>query len=96
MGFIVTVEAEFLRIVLSGALTPADLHGLIEAVLAHEAALTPVPHRVTDMTGLARVDVGFPEMFDLGDRRGDAHPGRLRPHVSDDERPSQHHGGDLR
>jgi hypothetical protein len=51
MGFIVTVEAEYLRIVLSGTLTPTDLEGLVEAVLVHEAALTPVPHRVTDMSG---------------------------------------------
>ena len=68
MGFILTVEAEYLRIVLSGTLTPADLDGLAEAVLAHEAALAPVPHRVTDMTGLARMEIGFPEMSDLAER----------------------------
>jgi hypothetical protein len=97
MGFTVTVEAEYLRIVLSGTLTPIDLEGLVEAVLAVEAALMPVPHRVTDMSGLTRLDIGFPEIFQLaerartaeraevGNRRGDARPGRLRPHVSDDE-----------
>jgi hypothetical protein len=68
MGFIVTVEAQYLRIVLSGVLTPIDLEGLVEAVLALEAALTPVPHRVTDMSGLTRLDVGFPEIFQLAER----------------------------
>jgi hypothetical protein len=33
--------------VLSGTLVPSDLEELVEVVLAHEAALTPVPDRVT-------------------------------------------------
>jgi hypothetical protein len=68
VGFTVTVEAEYLRIVLSGTLTPSDLEELIEVLLAHEATLTPVPHRVTDMSGLTRLDVGFPDIFQLAER----------------------------
>jgi len=68
-----TDDDGILRIVLPAMVTPAELHGIVDALteIEHSAAVTP--HRLVDMSGVTRFRVGFQEMFELAEFRR-AHP----------------------
>lgn len=58
-----------MRIVLSGTLTPEELVRVADAMSAAERAVEVCPHRVTDLTGVTRFEVGFEDMSGLARRR---------------------------
>ena len=58
-----------MRIVLSGTLTPEDLVRVADAVSVAERAVEVCPHRVSDLTGVTRFEVGFTDMSELARRR---------------------------
>src|SRR5690349_11350672 len=62
-------DGGILRIVLPATLTPAELRGISGALteLEHSAAVTP--HRLVDMSGITRFQVGFEEIFELAELR---------------------------
>jgi hypothetical protein len=69
MSYSMTMDGAVLRIHLCESLSDEDLRGLADDVLRLEAALDPTPSRVTDMTDLERINVGFREMLAFVERR---------------------------
>jgi hypothetical protein len=69
MAFDVRFDGGILRIRLYDTLSPRDLRGLADAVLELEARVQPVPGRVTDMTGVTTVEVGFADFLAFVERR---------------------------
>jgi hypothetical protein len=74
MPFSISSADGVLRITLSGTLTPEALVRMADALTEAEAAAAVCPHRVTDLTGLVRFEVGFDEMFQLARRRREMAP----------------------
>lgn len=69
MPFEIHDEGPFLSARLFGVLDLRDLNALVEEVERMENA-TPVPKdRITDLTALDRIDVGFEEVFAVAHRR---------------------------
>ncbi len=69
MPFEIHDEGSFLSARLFGVLDLRDLNALVEEVERMENA-TPVPKdRITDLTALDRIDVGFEEVFAVAHRR---------------------------
>lgn len=62
MPFDVRWTPPTLRIAASGTLCTSDFDALVRAVLSAEAQLPYVPHRITDLTQLARLDIGFADL----------------------------------
>jgi len=69
MGFIVVEETGFLRLRMTGVLTGADLVELSAATREIELRSERVPHRMTDLRAVSRMDIGFPEVQALADER---------------------------
>lgn len=69
MPFSISSGDGVMRIVLSGTLTPEELVRVADAMGKAERAAAVCPHRVTDLTGVTRFDVGFDEMSELARRR---------------------------
>ena len=69
MSFIVVEEASFIRLQMTGVLTGADLVELSAATREIELRSGHVPHRMTDLRAVSRMDVGFPEIQSLADER---------------------------
>jgi hypothetical protein len=68
MPFQLSTNDGLIRIRLYDVLSPGDLIGLADAVLAAEAG--PVaPDRVTDMSGVRRFEVGYADFFSIAARR---------------------------
>lgn len=63
-----------MRIVLSGTLVPEAMVRMADALLEAETAAAVCPHRVTDLTGVTRFDVGFVDMSGLAQRRREQSP----------------------
>ncbi|HEV7589763.1 MAG TPA: hypothetical protein VGO40_16730 [Longimicrobium sp.] len=74
MPFSLSSADGVLRIVLAGTLTPGDLGRLADAMAETEDAADVCPHRVTDLTGVTRFEVGFDDMFELARRRRERSP----------------------
>ena len=68
-----TDDDGILRIVMPATLTPAELHGIADALTELERSAAVTPHRLVDMSGVIRFQVGFEEMFALAELRR-AHP----------------------
>ena len=62
-----------LRIVLPATLTPGELDGIVQALTEVERSAAVCPDRLVDMTGVARFQVGFEEIFAAAELRR-AHP----------------------
>lgn len=75
MPFSISSVDGVMRIVLSGTLVPEQLVRMADALGEAEAVCDVCPHRVTDLTGLARFEVGFDDMFQLAQRRREMAPG---------------------
>ncbi|HKP77344.1 MAG TPA: hypothetical protein VJT67_17575 [Longimicrobiaceae bacterium] len=73
MSKTLTVDAGILRIVMPTTLTARGLHDIADALTELERSAAVTPHRLVDMSGITRFEVGFEEMFDLAERRR-AHP----------------------
>jgi hypothetical protein len=69
MAYAMTMDGALLRIRLYETLSDEDLRGLADEVLQLEANCVPTPARVTDLTDLERIDVGFREMLAFVQRR---------------------------
>ncbi|GLC25143.1 hypothetical protein [Roseisolibacter agri] len=69
MGFEVRLEGPLLRMRFFDALTHADLAGLAEEMLACEARLPVTPSRLSSLTEVTHVEVGFSEMLAFVERR---------------------------
>ena len=63
-----------MRIVLTGTLVPEVLVRMADALREAEAAAAVCPHRVTDLTGVTRFDVGFTDMSELARWRRERSP----------------------
>ncbi len=74
MPFSISSVDEVVRIVLSGTLVPEELVRMADALGEVEAAAAVCPHRVTDLTGLTRFEIGFDDMFQLAQRRREMSP----------------------
>lgn len=69
MPFSISTDDGVMRIVLSGTLTPEELVRLADAMSEAERAVEVCPHRVTDLAGITRFEVGFDDMSELARRR---------------------------
>jgi hypothetical protein len=69
MPYAMMMDGALLRIRLDGTLSEGDLRGLADDVLALESRVLPIRSRVTDMTGVTRMHVGFDEILELAERR---------------------------
>ena len=69
MPFDMKMDEGYLHIRLHGLLTKADLVALGDAVLALEAKVAITPSRITDMTAVDAMEVGFSDMLALAERR---------------------------
>ena len=69
MAYAMTMDGALLRIRLYETLSDEDLRGLADEVLQLEANCVSTPARVTDLTGLQRINVGFREMLAFVERR---------------------------
>jgi hypothetical protein len=74
MPFSLSLDDGVLRIVLAGTLTPGELGPLADATAEIEDAAGVCPHRVTDLSGVTRFEVGFDELFALARRRRERTP----------------------
>jgi len=69
VAFALWMEGDLLRIRIHDTITPRDLRELAGAVLEAEARALPMPNRVTDMTAVTTVEVGFAEFLAFAERR---------------------------
>jgi hypothetical protein len=74
MPFSIAMDDGVIRIVLSGTLTPEELVRVADAMSVAERAGEVCPHRVTDLTGVTRFEVGFGDMSELARRRREQPP----------------------
>ena len=66
MAYQFTIEPDMVRLTLSGVLTEQDLVGAAEAI---ERDRDPIPHRITDMTGVTDLQIAYPDVRSLAERR---------------------------
>ena len=69
MAIEVRMVDDIMHVRLHGALTSEDLLVLGNEVLAIEHAMAVPPSRITDMTGLESLQIAFPEIHALAERR---------------------------
>ncbi len=69
MPFEIKVEPDFVRATVWGVLTEADLWALVDAAEAIERSSPRIPDRLTDLTGVEGVQLGFPAVRALAERR---------------------------
>ncbi len=62
MPFAITIEPEYLLLTLTGELTEQDLVGIAAAADEIEGPANPVPHRMTDMTGVTDLKIAYPDV----------------------------------
>jgi len=74
MPFSISTVDGVIRIVLSGTLAAEQLVRMANALVEVEAVCHVCPHRVTDLTGVTRFEVGFDEMSELARRRREMSP----------------------
>ena len=69
MSVEIAVEPDLIRVTFSGVLTEQDLATIASAADDIERDRNPVPHRLTNMTGVTEVKVAYPEVKALANRR---------------------------
>jgi hypothetical protein len=65
----ITQDPELIRVRLSGVFTPEDLTEIGNAADEIERGRDPVPSRITDMTAVTELKIGYPEVKALANRR---------------------------
>jgi len=65
----IAVGPDLIRVTLSGVLTDQDLETIASAADDIERDTNPVPHRLTDMTGVTEVRIGYPDVKTLANHR---------------------------
>jgi hypothetical protein len=69
VAFTIAIEPEFVLLTLTGELTEQDLRGFAAAADEIEGARDPVPHRITDMTGVTDFKIAYPDVQALAKHR---------------------------
>jgi hypothetical protein len=69
MPFTLSVEPDFVRLTLVGTVTRADLLDMAAEAARIEATFDPTPDRLVDLTGVAVLDVGYPDIQLVASRR---------------------------
>lgn len=69
MSVEIVPHADLIRVTLSGTLTDQDLSTIASRADEIERDLDPVPNRLTDMTGVTEMKVGYPDVRALADHR---------------------------
>ena len=69
MGYRLADRGSYLEIIFTGTCNGADLQAMADELLVFESQAAVVPPRLTDMTGIERLDFGFPGISELADRR---------------------------
>lgn len=69
MPYSIGIENDVLRVRLNGRVTGAELNGCCEDILLCEQQAKIVPHRVTDMTRAEELEVTYPEISALVEKR---------------------------
>src|SRR5262245_23408886 len=69
MAFAIDVEPGLIQLTLSAMVTGEDLRKAADSMDESEAANRPVPPRLTDLTGVTELKIGYPEVQALADRR---------------------------
>ena len=69
MGYEFAIEADIIRCTLSGVVTREELSRIVATVEDLERGRDPVPHRLTDLTGVTDLQIGYPDMRALAERR---------------------------
>jgi hypothetical protein len=69
MSFAIATEPDLIRVTFSGILTEDDLRGIATAAADIERDVSPVPHRITDMTGVTELQISYPDVQALADNR---------------------------
>jgi len=62
LAYVMVLEADIIRLTMSGALTPQDLIGIMRDADEIEKDMDPVPDRISTMTAVTDVQVGYPEV----------------------------------
>ena len=68
MPYKIQLEDNVIQIALTGRLTSHDLRGLMAEAVHYESAPV-VPHRITDMSEITHLDLGFPEIMTAAAQR---------------------------
>jgi len=69
MPYKIAVENNVLRIALNGRITGGDLLDLAAETTNYEHGVDVVPHRITDMTGIAELAIHYPDVSNLAAKR---------------------------
>ena len=68
MPYEILIENNVVQIALIGRVTGRDLQRLMSEAVHYESAPV-VPHRVTDMSEITHLDVGFPDIMTIAEQR---------------------------
>ena len=62
MPFAIAVQPDLIRVTLSGAFTGEDLRSMGDAAIEIEGASATVAPRITDMTGVTKLEIAYPDV----------------------------------
>ena len=65
----VYLEAEILHVDFLEVVTEREFAEFIPAVEKLERSRLPVPHRISDLSKVSHINIGFPGIFELAERR---------------------------
>ena len=63
------LEGEILHVDFTGVVTEREFAEFIPAMEKLERSRLPVPHRISDLSKLSHLNIGFPGVFELAERR---------------------------
>jgi len=69
MPYKIALEDGVLRIALTDHLTASEFHALADEAPRYERGVPRVPHRITDMRGITRLGIHYPEVQDFAWKR---------------------------
>jgi hypothetical protein len=69
MEYVMRQEELWLRFILSGKMTQADMAMIATESSRMEAGLACIPNRLVDLSGLERFDIKFADVFELARER---------------------------
>jgi hypothetical protein len=69
MPFTIAVEPDLIRLTFSGIFTEDDLRDLAAAMVDLERDSSPIPHRISDMTAVTELQIGYPGVQALAENR---------------------------
>jgi hypothetical protein len=68
MPYQISLDNNVLQIMLNGRITGSDLQAIVDETINYDRAAL-VPHRVTDMSAITELSIGFPDVLAVAERR---------------------------